>query len=231
MAVIVKEASKTPLAIATLASNWANTYADYTANAMKHDVWKQEQVWKNQDYVRKTELADKLAARGAGGFKGGDAGMLGAIDAVHNNRAFDDYLLDADGGAGANPYNYAHESQIDMLAATFVRQNGMDPQTAKDYAAKIVLGGFTQRGDPLGIGVDYHDWGKAASGSNPVHGRAGVDGVEPSSWTAVINYSSGGQNAQTFETQADAELAARAGRIQDGEVVKIGQSWQRWSAD
>ena len=106
MAIVVKEASKTPLAIAALAKGMADSYVNWNNSEQQHAEWEQEKTWRNEelDYQRNqrsqlSELAAKLGDKDPGLFLNGELGQMGAVSAASSGGDWSSFL------SGTNAYN------------------------------------------------------------------------------------------------------------------------------
>ena len=125
MAIVVKEASNTPLAIAALAKNMADTYVNWNNSERDYAKWQQEQTWRNEDRARLGDLASELGGMDTTGFVGGRAGQMGAINAAYKGNDISPYF------ASSSAYNPLDASSNVMEHAEttnyFRRQNGELP--------------------------------------------------------------------------------------------------------
>lgn len=99
MAIVVKEASKTPLAIAALAKGMADSYVNWNNSEQQHAEWEQEKTWRNEelDYQRDQrsqfgELAAKLGEKDPGLFLNGELGQMGAVSAAGSGGDWSSFL-------------------------------------------------------------------------------------------------------------------------------------------
>lgn len=183
MAIVVKEASKTPLAIAALAKGMADSYVNWNNSEQQHQQWEQEKVWTNQDRELKQSIYDELGGMGEGAFVGGRAGLLGAQNAALNGNAWDDYLI----GQGGNSPEFMQK--IQLAADSMMRvDRTLSRQEAVDAATLQITGMIKTANDPMGI-----------SGSSKIPGL-GAFGRDPTLSTTTMT--GGGTPETTFTERA-----------------------------
>lgn len=126
MAVVVKEASKTPLAIAALADNMAKTYLQYAQNETAQAQWEQEATWRNQDREYERQERERLEeersrlggiAQGIGSmdesmFIGGSMGRDSAAYTAGQGKDWTDYLADTAEGEDTSLSSHYLEKQL-----------------------------------------------------------------------------------------------------------------------
>lgn len=162
MAIVVKEASKTPLAIAALAKGMADSYVNWSNSERDHQQWEQEKVWTNQDRDLKQGIYDELGTMGNDAFVGGQAGLLGAQSAALNGNAWDDYLI----GQGGNSPEFMQKIQLAADSMMRVDQT-LSRQEAVDAATLQITGMIKTANDPMGISGSSKIPGLGAFGKDP----------------------------------------------------------------
>ena len=177
MAIVVKEASNTPLAIAALAKNMADTYVNWNNSERDYAKWQQEQTWKNEDRELGRKSAEALSQLGPDAFLGGQAGLYGAMANARGNEDFSAYLLEPNGGR--TPAEW--ENKVTALSGLYERQ-GFTPQQAYDRALVEVTNPYDYRQSPIGIDGYQMSPGLTAIGQNPIMGTVDSSGeYEPNS--------------------------------------------------
>lgn len=211
MAIVVKEASKTPLAIAALAKGMADSYVNWSNSEREHQQWEQEKVWTNKDRELKQNIYNELGAMGNGAFVGGQAGLLGAQSAALNGNAWDDYLI----GQGGNSPEFMQKINVAADALMNVDRT-LSRQEAVDAATLQITGMVKSANDPMGI-----------SGSSKIPSISAF-GKDPTLSTTTMT--GGGTPETTFNTrsqtkvyanEAEFHAAAEADGIKPGDVVII----------
>jgi hypothetical protein len=142
MAIVVKEASKTPLAIAALAKGMADSYVNWNNSEQQHAQWEQEKTWRNEelDYQRNqrsqlSELATKLGDQDPGLFLNGEIGQMGAVSAASSGGDWSSFLSDT---SAYNPLTADADAREYQMTVEFQqRQAGiLPPDPLKDSIFK-----------------------------------------------------------------------------------------------
>lgn len=170
MAIVVKEASNTPLAIAALAKNMADTYVNWNNSEREYAKWQQEQTWRNEDRQLGMDAANSLRELGSDAFIGGDAGMYGAIANARNNKEWSSYLKD-DGSSSLAEW----ENKVNALSSMYQRQ-GYPPQQAYDRALIEITNPYDYRQSPTGVNGQWMSPGRIATDGDPVIGEVNITG-------------------------------------------------------
>jgi hypothetical protein len=206
MAIVVKEASKTPLAIAALAKGMADSYVNWNNSEQQHQQWEQERVWTNQDRELKQSIYDELGGMGEGAFVGGRAGLLGAQNAALNGNAWDDYLLASSQG---NPS--AMQEKFNMAYNFFVAQ-GASPDVATQRARAHASGLISTSKDDIGMDTLLKINANAIGG-----GQVNLGTTDGKTYTDLTPQSQG----KSYASEAEFHAAAEADGIKPGDVVII----------
>jgi hypothetical protein len=210
MAIVVKEASKTPLAIAALAKGMADSYVNWNNSEREHQQWEQEKVWTNQDRELKQSIFDELGGMGNGAFVGGQAGLLGAQSAALNGDAWDDYLI----GQGGNSPEFMQK--IQLAADSMMR---VDPtlslQEATDAATLQITGMIKSANDPMGLSSQQRIPSLSSVGKAPTLSTTTMAGGTPE--TTFTERS----QTKVYANEAEFHAAAEADGIKPGDVVII----------
>ena len=171
MAIVVKEASNTPLAIAALAKNMADTYVNWNNSERDYAKWQQEQTWRNEDRELGRKSAEALSQLGPDAFLGGQAGLYGAMANARGNEDFSGYLLEPNGGR--TPAEW--ENKVTALTDMYQRQ-GFTPQQAADRALVEVTNPYDYRQSPIGLDGYQMSPGMSAIGQSPILGTVNATG-------------------------------------------------------
>ena len=192
MAIVIKEASKTPLALGQLAETMANTYLQH--NKMKNDfaIAEQDSIWKNKQQTAQLDASNALGAMDNSMFTMGEAGKKLAMANTINGKAVGDLLTNG----GSNP---EWMGKRDSFADVLVRTHGLDPQEAMDVATMNVLNTTKSAQDPMGMSRETYIPGiGAVTGTDPRVGAVDSGG----DYTAMESSALGGvaNNAQSMES-------------------------------
>ncbi len=210
MAIVVKEASKTPLAIAALAKGMADSYVNWSNSEREHQQWEQEKVWTNQDRKLKQNIYDELGGMGDGAFVGGQAGLLGAQSAALNGEAWDDYLI----GQGGNSPEFMQK--IQLAAESMMRVDStLSRQEAIDAATLQITGMVKSANDPMGLSSQQRIPSLSAVGKAPTLSTTTMAGGTPE--TTFTERS----QTKIYANEAEFHAAAEADGIKPGDVVII----------
>ena len=210
MAIVVKEASKTPLAIAALAKGMADSYVNWNNSEREHQQWEQERVWTNKDRELKLGIYDELGSMGNGAFVGGQAGLLGAQSAALNGSAWDDYLI----GQGGNSPEFMQKIQV--AADSMMRvDRTLSLQEAVDAATLQITGMVKSANDPMGLASQQRIPSLSAVGKAPTLSTTTMAGGTPQ--TVFTERS----QAKVYANESEFHAAAESDGIKAGDVVII----------
>jgi hypothetical protein len=206
MAIVVKEASKTPLAIAALAKGMADSYVNWNNSEREHQQWEQEKVWTNQDRGLKQSIFDELGGMGNEAFVGGQAGLLGAQSAALNGDAWDDYLLASSQGDPS-----AMQEKFNMAYDFFTTQ-GASPDVATQRARAHASGLISTSKDDIGMDTLLKINANAIGG-----GQVNLGTTDGKTYTDLTPQS----QAKSYANESEFHAAAEADGIKPGDVVII----------
>ena len=210
MAIVVKEASKTPLAIAALAKGMADSYVNWNNSEREHQQWEQEKVWTNQDRDLKQNIYNELGAMGNGAFVGGQAGLLGAQSAALNGSAWDDYLI----GQGGNSPEFMQKINVAADALMNV-DSTLSRQEAVDAATLQITGMIKTANDPMGLSSQQRIPSLSSVGKVPTLSTTTMAGGAPE--TVFTERS----QTKIYANESEFHAAAEADGIKPGDVVII----------
>ncbi len=159
MAIVVKQASNTPLMLGQLAETLANTYLQHNQQKQQWDKYEQERIWKNEDRDRFNQSIVDFDAMKEGTFQSG-AHRASARNDLMNNRSWGSNLPTA----ATSP---EWMGKRDALAETMARTQGLTNQQAQDSATFNILNATKSAQDPMGMSRDTYIPGMgAATGSD-----------------------------------------------------------------
>jgi len=197
MAIVIKEASKTPLALGQLAETMANTYLQH--NKMKYDfkIAEQDSIWKNTQQQAQLDAANAINDMDDNAFALGAAGKKLAYADSINGKAVGNYFA----GGGSSP---EWMQKKDALTAMYNEQNRLaslgqeaSPEQQASWRSLIeVVNPYDYRQDPTGMEGHFQSEGLAGIGQDSVIGSIGVNGE----YTAGnVNLGNVANNAQSSE--------------------------------
>ena len=174
MAIVIKEASKTPLALGQLAETMANTYLQH--NKMQHDykIAEQNAIWKSKQMDAYQTAHDTIQGMDPSAFTQGAAGQqLMAANALSGK---DSSSLFA--SSGSNP---EWMGKRDALIPVLMDSRGLSYRDAFNTATFNVLGATSMKQSPTGLAVDNYIPGISAA-----TGQSGqVSSNEAGNYTAM----------------------------------------------
>ncbi len=234
MAVVVKEASKTPLAIAALADNMAKTYLQYAQNETSQAQWEQEAIWRNQDRQREQEeisrlgaMAEKIGGMDDSVFVGGELGKMGAVNAAYKGADFADYLSQPTGENAYNPYDSTADNREHWETTQYwMRQNGqLPPDPMADFRWRSMYNRPRVTTDAYGIAkFAYDPLTMQGLGSYNTQGEYTPEG---GSGQTTYGAPEGTGTAPSFANEAAARAARDRGEISAGQIIFInGQQFK-----
>jgi len=192
MAIVIKEASKTPLALGQLAESMANTYLQHNKQKNDFAIAEQDSIWKAKQQTAQLDASNALGAMDNSMFTMGEAGKKLAMANTVNGKAVGDLFANG----GSNP---EWMGKRDSFADVLVRTHGLDPQEAMDVATMNVLNTTKTAQDPMGMSRETYVPGLGAvTGTDPrvgsIEGGGDYTAMTPSALGGVAN------NAQSMES-------------------------------
>ena len=239
MAVVVKEASKTPLAIAALADNLAKTYLQYSQNQTAQAQWEQEATWRNQDRERERQeqarederrsqlgdMADYIGGLSPDQFKGGELGRMGAQYAAGQGSDYSDYL--ADQKVTSLLGQTAHDQRLMMEMMTLkAKYPQLSEAEIELMAANRILTAenITLKSDSVTPGFGAYDQRELGSPSGGLKGLYNTEGEYDylgGNGATTIGTPEGAGNMPSFSSEAAAIAARDRGEISVGQTIYI----------
>lgn len=228
MAVVVKEASKTPLAIAALADNMAKTYLQYAQNETSQAQWEQEATWRNQDREYENQQKEKLGQLASNVSSMDSSAFLNpaaqesAAYAAGQGQDWTDYLASA---GGEDTSLSSHYLRLKLTEERAQRLAGLLPaDPIKDATWEAMYGGIKTAKD--GTGMDTHIY-------DPITGQVLAEmgkGYAPNAWAHLMNGGNGSTAVGTpegtgampsYASEAEARAARSRGDISVGQTILI----------
>jgi hypothetical protein len=178
MAIVIKEASKTPLALGQLAETLASTYLQH--NKMQHDykIAEQDRIWNNKKEQSLLDASNALGSMDASGFVGGEVGMKLAQAGILNGKEVSGYMA---GGGDSLP---TWQQQQNAMTAMYNEQNRLaaagqkaSPEQEAQWRSLIeVVKPYDYRQDQMGLEGQVQSRGLAGIGQDPIIGSVGSGG-------------------------------------------------------
>lgn len=211
MAVVVKEASKTPLAIAALADNMAKTYLQYAQNETAQAQWEQEATWRNQDREYENQQREKLGQLASNVSSMDPSSFLNsaaqesAAYAAGQGQDWTDYLK----STGEDTSLSAHYLEKQDTEAFIRRQMKLDPPDPISDASFISRYARPKQTRD-GTGMEINN-------INPISGAI-TGGIDQSgannAWSEMLKI-------PTFPSEAEALEARDRGELQAGQIIYV----------
>jgi len=202
MAIVIKEASNTPLMLGQLAETLANTYLQHNQQKQEWDKYEQERIWKNEDREQGQASYDSVMGADPATF-GGSVFQQNAATRAKAGNDISGYLP----STSTMPAHIYKNQQLNSYydpnsGATDIQRQAIDSQY-----------GITQlKQDSIGLNQLSADPALAATGANPYTGSLSASGE----WTPAEN-----PIAQAAEMES-ATMGAAPGASY---TTKTGEVW------
>jgi hypothetical protein len=217
MAITIKEASNTPLAIAQLAESLSNTYLQHTQNDTKRAQWEQEATWRNEKQERSDAAGTSMMNLDPSMFTGGEAGRMNAANLARDNK-------DASGFFASSTAPDAWDKTYQANIRVGMDHYG-DPELARQYADRVTGGDVSRTQDVTGMGTRF-DLESAAGlgGRGPTLGTSGTTTGDPGKWQQ--QYAPPGGDGSTTIGAPESSNATMTGSAAAGAyTTKAGDVW------